>query len=665
VICDADLAPDGLVVCVEPKRVWVWSGSSWKEVTPPRADSFEDIAADPRDAGRWVVTANNGGHYRTADAGARWVGPLPVKRNSPDIPWLAATDERWFSTAEVVFDAHVKGRLWTAQGIGVWRSDDLAGKDSIAWTSVSKGIEELCCNDLIAPPGGRLIVAVWDRTAFRIDDPDTYAAVQIPNSTFSSGWSLAYQPDRPQFVVLTAYRHNWWFGKGHHSGWSDDGGKTWHTFQSIAANSHPAELRFGDVAVSARDPDNIVRVPDADKMPYFTTDRGKTWTRSRIPEDDKAVTKGGYGGDFVKKEMLVADPSQAHTFLLSHWEHGLFGSTDGGKTFVFHSAQVPRWRWHPCLKAVDGRAGHFWFAPGKEDSGRGPLLQSVDGGATWKPVKTIDKTSVIGFGEPAPGPVAMYLSSAGEFLSRADRPHNFWFHTHYLNGIPPALVERFKGRLAVLDDADILAGRHKDYRVLLCPLFRATTDQLRDCLKEYQAAGGILVGDTLWRVSGLTPDDVFPGKDSTDRGIPYANAELPWWHEANRDDIMKWTPKNLGREEEAFALDSPSPDMIFSLRKMDDVLYAVVVNARFVQGKWAKQFHISDPDYKDTGQPQGTVVTVRAPADAVVYDATHSRRLAGSEFARAGGRVRIPTRLPPAGASSSRSIRWSTRARST
>jgi hypothetical protein len=177
---------------------------------------------------------------------------------------------------------------------------------------------------------------------------------------------------------------------------------TWHGFASVTNGTQPADLRFGDIAVSANDPDNIVRAPADDVLPYFTTNRGATWVHSSMLKNGAPVPKGGYGGYYVRKKMLAADPSRDHAFLLYQWEHGLFISTNAGRTFTLHSTGLPAWRWHPCLRAAPGKPGHLWFGPGKEDAGRGPLMRSTDGGATWAAVPGLDGVSVVGFGKAAP-----------------------------------------------------------------------------------------------------------------------------------------------------------------------------------------------------------------------------------------------------------------------
>ena len=252
--------------------------------------------------------------------------------------------------------------------------------------------------------------------------------------------------------------------------------------------------------------------------------------------------------------------------------------------------------------------------------------------------------------EVAPSPVAIYLSTVGDFLGRTDRPYNYWSRHHYLTGVVPALIERFKNRVVMLDDGDILTRRHKAYRMLICPILRATTDRLRSALHAYQQAGGCLVGDGLWRVAGLVPDDTFPGKSTEQRKMAYRTETIRPWHEANRKDILKWQPKGWDALCKQFDVDSPTPDVILSLRRSGDVTYAVAVNARMARGKWAEKFGITDPRYRDTGVAQDVEVLLKAPQGAAVYDAIHGRRLKPDEYQGTGDRIRIAARLPGAGA---------------
>jgi hypothetical protein len=61
--------------------------------------------------------------------------------------------------------------LWFAEGIGVWRANvpaDRADPAPIAFISQSAGIEQLVANQILSPPGGKPLLASWDRPVFRI-----------------------------------------------------------------------------------------------------------------------------------------------------------------------------------------------------------------------------------------------------------------------------------------------------------------------------------------------------------------------------------------------------------------------------------------------------------------------------------------------------------------
>jgi hypothetical protein len=248
---------------------------------------------------------------------------------------------------------------------------------------------------------------------------------------------------------------------------------------------------------------------------------------------------------------------------------------------------------------------------------------------------------------PSP-PVALYVSTAGEFLSRANRPHNFWFQTHYLNGVVPALLERFRGQVDWVDDEDVLAGRLARYKLVLCPLFAATTDLLLTKLKEYQAGGGLLAGDELWGVSDLVPSLRFPGRSTDTLGLPYANESLPQWHRANRDAIRQWQPPELPPLSELLEVSTSTPDAFAALREFQDVRFAVVANGRFRRGEFARRHGYAE-GYLDEGVAQETDLLVKAPATSVVYDVVHSRRLDSTEYTVVGDKLRISLVLEPAG----------------
>jgi hypothetical protein len=248
-----------------------------------------------------------------------------------------------------------------------------------------------------------------------------------------------------------------------------------------------------------------------------------------------------------------------------------------------------------------------------------------------------------------PVPVAFYVSSDGEFLARCDRPYGEWFSHHYQWGVRPALFELFKGRIDWIDDADVLAGRLQNYKLVLCPILAATTDRVLDRLKEYQEGGGVLAGDEYWGVASLAPKETFPGRSPEVRGIPFANANLAAWHAKNREEILTWRPKNIPEDRELFEIDTPSPDVMPALRELDGVRYAVAANLRFRKGDFSKRRGYDKATFLDEGVEQETELWIKAPPDTVVYDAIASRQVDPASILRVGDRIRLDVTLPGGG----------------
>lgn len=248
-----------------------------------------------------------------------------------------------------------------------------------------------------------------------------------------------------------------------------------------------------------------------------------------------------------------------------------------------------------------------------------------------------------------PARVALYVSTTGEFLGRAHRPHNFWFHTHYMNGVVPALFERFRGQVDWLDDQDVLAGRLTQYQLVLCPLFAATTDQLLARLKEYQDAGGLLAGDDLWGVAALEPALRFPGKSTDALGLPYANESLAQWHRMNRDAILAWQPPQVPPLPELLNVYTTSPDVFAALRETDGVQFVVLANGRFREGEFARRHGYAAAHIADEGVAQETDVLVKVPVTSVVYDVVRGRRVDPTDCTPVGDRLRVRVPLDAAG----------------
>jgi hypothetical protein len=68
------------------------------------------------------------------------------------------------------------------------------------------------------------------------------------------------------------------------SAFSTDAGATWTRFAALARGTAPADMMFGNIAVSAGNNDNLVWTPS--NLPvakaYYTRDRGATWLPSTL-----------------------------------------------------------------------------------------------------------------------------------------------------------------------------------------------------------------------------------------------------------------------------------------------------------------------------------------------------------------------------------------------
>jgi hypothetical protein len=401
----------------KPSGVWRYSGTSWQDINPG-GQIWHSVSVDPFDSSR-VVLGATGGHLNVShNRGAIWDGIIwNVSRQAEDIPWLAWTNERYMSNGAMRFDPVTPGRLWFAEGIGVWRTT-ISGTRQTAttWVSQSIGIEQLVANTITAPPGGRPVLASWDRPLFYSADPDAFPATHGPNNAKAivMGWAVDHASTDATFLSAIV---DWWGVE--ESGYSTDGGQTWSTFPTVPP--WPTPPIGGSIAAST--PDNIVWVPSNKQAPYVTTDRGASWTKLNLPGVLDDQTSLGWGGlhwaYYLNRHIVAADRVTAGTFYLYHYMVGLFGSTDGGHAWTLvHAGELAPWSgFNAKLRAVPGHAGHLFFTAGQQEgdlnpSSTGFFMRSTDGGATWTAVPSVLEVYAFGFGKEAPGATypAIYIA---------------------------------------------------------------------------------------------------------------------------------------------------------------------------------------------------------------------------------------------------------------
>ncbi|MFV0525346.1 MAG: WD40/YVTN/BNR-like repeat-containing protein [Acidimicrobiales bacterium] len=435
---DAEVDGDGRLVMTErePGRVMRYDPASGQstDISPSPDREFSSVGIDPHNPGVVVIGeegVTSGALWRSDNGGDSWID-LEVNASCPQIPWLDAyhsDSTQWLSAASFEFDQNEPGLLWFPEGFGVWRTTTI-DQPVVQLDCATLGIENMVANDIVVPPNGLPVSARWDRGVFQHPDETVASAVHGPTTRFNSAWDLDSTPADPNFVVAVVADHRFCCegdGEAYRSSWSDDGGATWNRFGSYDNGSHPEELRFGDIAVASDDPDNIVWLPSFNQAPYFTRDRGESWTEINLPGtedmigDDGVFDGGSHFRHYLNRKVLVADPVAPGTFYLFHAELGMFRTSDGGGTWEgLGPGDLPvgfPYGWFNAqLIAVPGEQGHLLFSVGELDEASFPLFESTDGGATWTPVTGVSDVRALGTGAGAADgdPAVVYFAGTVE-----------------------------------------------------------------------------------------------------------------------------------------------------------------------------------------------------------------------------------------------------------
>jgi len=393
--------------------VWRYDDAGWENITPGRElagkhkQEWCTVAPDPFNPKRIVAGKVDGSIAISDDRGETWRNVTdfgPISRMASDIPWLEWTREVYMTCGDMTFDAKSRDLLWFAEGIGVWqatlRRDAQAG-DSLLYESRSLGIEQLVANQILSPPGGKPLLASWDRPVFRRDDVDAFPTQHGPDNrdAIVAGWSLDYAANDSRFIAGV---FNWWGVEK--SGASQDGGKTWRRFSAYPPSSKAGKIG-GSLAVSTAM--NMVWAPSGNATPYYTLDGGASWVAATIPDAPKDAETGWGFAYYLNRHIVAADRVKSGVFYLYNDLRGLYRTADGGKswTLVYRGEIAPFSKFNAKLASVPGRAGELFFTSGTQGGptdphpAPNPLMHSLDGGATWTPVPDVQEALTLGFGK--------------------------------------------------------------------------------------------------------------------------------------------------------------------------------------------------------------------------------------------------------------------------
>jgi photosystem II stability/assembly factor-like uncharacterized protein len=376
--------------------VWKFNQAGWQDITPEKGKNYSAVAVDPNKPDTifvvtYPMTPNT--IYRSDNGGANWI---TLKNTLDKLSWWPNWS-LWTLTGGIAVSPFHPRQVWLTNGIGVLKTEDGYG-NKVKWSATVNGIEETVTFDAISTPNGAsLISAIADFDGFRHDSLDAFPRHSHGNGVFVTTTSLAYSSGNPNFVVSVGASHH--DPKVMRAGFSRDNARTWQNFASIEKKTHPKDLVFGNIAVSATDTQHIVWQPSNGKPPYFTKDGGTTWKRITFFEQ-KDIGSNIHTHLWNRQQALAADSVQGETFYIYQHEKGLFLRTDnGGETWQIVNKTLPSGVWDGAnVKAAPSMAGEVWVS--LKEKG---LYRSSSSGKNFVKLAIVDEAQALGFGKAASG----------------------------------------------------------------------------------------------------------------------------------------------------------------------------------------------------------------------------------------------------------------------
>lgn len=401
------VSTDGTFYVTGSSGVWRYRVGAWKNISPRTDMGFNAISVDPRNAARVITVEERAGFqnriFISENGGDDWK-EVQVTR-SWTVPWYP--DEFWAAAVSSIhFDPHYPNRVWFTDWYNNWRTDDITQSPSV-WTNYEKGHEELVVLTLLSPASGvSLFSGTADVMGFRHTDVTEYQPHYLITGAglTQDTTGIDYAANDSDFMVAVGGRRDPHERRGGAGSYSTDNGETWTPFAT-----RPPGAIHGKVAVSA-DGASILWIP-ADSMPYYSTDRGTTWTQGN------GLMSGTVGVSWDHDHPLEADrvtPGRYYVLragsLSRSDDHGATWRTVG--KLPLDKATVAKTRADSSsgdnnpnaakgdlrvLQSVPGSAGQLWA---QTDQG---LYVCYDAGENWTQVANVSSTLLFAIGKRADG----------------------------------------------------------------------------------------------------------------------------------------------------------------------------------------------------------------------------------------------------------------------
>jgi xyloglucan-specific exo-beta-1,4-glucanase len=348
-------------------------GGAWTEITPLRGDqnrAFGGLSVDAADSSRILATTINTyqeqpwGYgdriFSSNDGGTTWVDLIDadhVVMDTNGMPWIEQHAIHWAGSIEI--DPFDPERAWLTSGNGVFMTQDLSA-DRSTWSFAARGLEEIVPLDAASVAGAPLVTTIGDYDGFVHEDP----SVSPPRGPFDPAMGTtndlavaALAPSRLARIGSQLYV-------------SSDAAATW---QQVAP---PSAAQERNVALSA---DGSTLIWSGDGVSQRTGDDGATWSlieglSGRVAPEADAVNAA---------KFYAYDPSGGDVYV----------SEDGGASFARRSGLSPGGSRR--IRSAPGVEGDVWVA-----LGAGGLARSVDSGASFEALPSVESCAAVGFGAP-------------------------------------------------------------------------------------------------------------------------------------------------------------------------------------------------------------------------------------------------------------------------
>ena len=347
----------------------LYSALQYRMIGPFRGGRTVGAAGIPDQPNTFYIGLNNGGVWKTTDAGRTW-GPIFDAESTGSIGTLALSP----SNPNIIYVGSGEGlrRPDLATGNGIYKSTD-AGK---TWRHLGLRDGQQIASIVVDPQNpDRVFAAVLghpygpnpERGIFRSTDGGENWTKVLYKDENTGGIDLAFDPSNSQIVYASLWasrRPPWTVGSpydGDGSGLfkSTDGGTTWRPLTRGLPSRAQSLGRIG-FTVAPSNPNRMYALVDAKADTgglYRSDDAGESWTR--INSEERIW---GRGNDFA---WVRADPRNADEIYICNTS--TYRSTDAGRSFT-------------AIKGAPGGDDYhaIWINPLHPEI----LLLAVDQGAT-------------------------------------------------------------------------------------------------------------------------------------------------------------------------------------------------------------------------------------------------------------------------------------------